>query len=87
MRLYPVQKFCQSNCRKEFHKNGGNAFGPLKIRLEKLVQVMVRSIVGEMERRLSGLERIAEKLYGTANAPDAGASQIAGGKQKSGSWN
>jgi hypothetical protein len=61
--LFPVTKpnreFCSDNCRKEFHANGGNAFGPLKTRLEKLV----RQITGELERRILVLERalIAEK--------------------------
>ena len=45
----PTREFCGDNCRKEFHANGGNAFGPLKTRLEKLV----RGITGELERRLN----------------------------------
>ncbi len=65
----PNREFCCDNCRKEFHANGGNAFGPLKTRLEKLV----RQITGELERRLNvqgraigNLERIVFEL-----APDA----------------
>ena len=41
-KLFPMTRpnrgFCSTKCVREFHQNGGNAFGPLKIRLEKLVR-------------------------------------------------
>ena len=46
------QRFCCGNCRKEFFANGGNAFGPLKVRLEKLVL----KLTGGFEKRLKALE-------------------------------
>jgi hypothetical protein len=69
-KLFPLSKpwreFCGDNCRKEFHANGGNAFGPLKTRLEKLV----RQITGELERRLNvqgraigNLERVVLETF------------------------
>jgi protein-arginine kinase activator protein McsA len=51
------QRFCCGNCRKQFFANGGNAFGPLKSRLEK----MIRKHSGELEKRIRVLEnRVAE---------------------------
>jgi hypothetical protein len=50
-KTHPKKKFCCDNCRKEFHANGGNAFGPLKTRLEKLV----RQITAELQREVSRL--------------------------------
>lgn len=38
------QRFCCANCRKEFFANGGSAFGPLKVRLEKLVRSITHRI-------------------------------------------
>jgi len=52
-RLYPVQKFCCDNCRKEFHKNGGNAFGPLKSKIEGMIQKHTNELV----KRVRALER------------------------------
>ena len=51
--------FCSNDCRWEFHANGGNAFGPLKIRLEKLVNQHVgelRNQIKVLEARVSVLE-------------------------------
>jgi hypothetical protein len=60
---YPVQKFCCDNCRKEFHANGGNAFGPLKARLERLVRQITledrrifADAVARLEVRIAALE-------------------------------
>lgn len=53
-RFHPArkdQRFCCGNCRKEFFRNGGNAFGPLKVRLEKLVHQITR----ELELRLDAI--------------------------------
>lgn len=71
-RAYPVQKFCKDACRKEFHANGGNAFGPLKAKLEKLVQKQTAALVKEMNARLDGLERTVARLYspGTIKPPE-----------------
>ena len=44
----PTREFCCDNCRKEFHANGGNAFGPLKTRLEKLVRGITRGFEGKL---------------------------------------
>jgi ribosomal protein L37AE/L43A len=46
------QRFCCGNCRKEFFANGGNAFGPLKVRLEKLV----KQLIGPLETRINQLD-------------------------------
>ena len=61
-RAYPVQKFCSDECRKEFHANGGNAFGPLKTRLEKLVH----RITKELERRIKAIEQTLFIMSGTS---------------------
>lgn len=77
-------RFCKEGCRKEFFANGGNAFGPLKTRLEKLV----RSITGEMERNLTRVAiavaelRIEIKDLRTSNGADAEAASRAGGKEE-----
>ena len=58
---YPVQKFCKDACRKEFHANGGNAFGPLKARLEKLVLKYTAELskeIAALQKRVEYLERI-----------------------------
>ena len=60
--IRPNQKFCCEECRWEFHHNGGNAFGPLKTRLEKLVVRLVKERQGEFERRLELLTESVEML-------------------------
>lgn len=60
--IRPNQKFCCEECRWEFHHNGGNAFGPLKTRLEKLVVRLVKERHGEFERRLELLTESVEML-------------------------
>jgi hypothetical protein len=89
-RAYPVQKFCQDNCRKEFHKNGGNAFGPLKSKIEG----MIRKGTAELEKQINRLHRdlcgFSARLAfleienainsGSANEPDAEAEARAGGE-------
>jgi protein-arginine kinase activator protein McsA len=52
------QRFCCANCRKEFFANGGNAFGPLKVRLEKLV----KQLVTPLELRLTSFEKRLLKI-------------------------
>ena len=69
-RAYPVQKFCSGECRKEFHANGGNAFGPLKTRLEKLMHRSTK----ELEQRIEAIERT---LSGIAKGTDAEARKFA----------
>ncbi len=61
----PNREFCSDNCRKEFHANGGNAFGPLKTRLEKLVRAITRDLEGRLNtqgRAIGKLERIVFEL-------------------------
>lgn len=58
-----MKKFCNDECRNEFHKHG-SAFGPLKGRLETLVKRWTR----EMEKRLMatiGEQRAATLTQGT----------------------
>jgi hypothetical protein len=64
-RPYPVQKFCKDACRKEFHANGGNAFGPLKARLEKLVLKQT----AELTRQVAILRTRVEMLEDAGLAP------------------
>jgi hypothetical protein len=45
----PTREFCGDNCRKEFHANGGNAYGPLKTRLEKLVRGITRDLETQLD--------------------------------------
>lgn len=59
----PNREFCCDNCRKEFHANGGNAFGPLKTRLEKLV----RQITNQHEGKLGVLEVMVHNLRDTVS--------------------
>jgi len=61
-RLYwpetPWQRFDTEQCRKEFHHHGG-AFGPLKIRLEKIIRVSIKELkvkIADLERRIVRLE-------------------------------
>lgn len=64
-RPYPIQKFCKDACRKEFHANGGNAFGPLKARLEKLIVKHtdeLRMLIKDLERRIKDPKLIEEWL-------------------------
>ena len=93
-RAYPVQKFCSGECRKEFHANGGNAFGPLKTRLEKLVRRIAKQYLrAEIElewrvsqihlsllKRIEATEQTLFIMSGTANGADAEARKVAGGK-------
>lgn len=37
------RKFCDDACRKEFHHHG-SAFGPLRIKLEKMIAVAVKDL-------------------------------------------
>src|ERR1700679_994109 len=68
-RPYPVQKFCCDNCRKEFHKNGGNAFGPLKVRLEKLIQQNTAALVKRLSRAERGLVNVIAPRVGLVGGP------------------
>lgn len=57
--------FCCDDCRWEFHANGGNAFGPLKIRLEKLVNKQVGELaarVRELEHNVKALAKFDDEL-------------------------
>jgi hypothetical protein len=52
-KLYPQTKphkrFCKPECKNEFHQHGA-AFGPLKQRLEKLINKEVAARVGDVSR-------------------------------------
>jgi ribosomal protein L37AE/L43A len=52
------QRFCCANCRKEFFANGGNAFGPLKVRLEKLV----KQLIVPLDLRLTSFDKRLLKI-------------------------
>jgi ribosomal protein L37AE/L43A len=57
------QRFCCANCRKEFFANGGNAFGPLKVRLEKLVKQLVRPLevrLTSFDKRLREIDEVLQ---------------------------
>jgi hypothetical protein len=49
------KKFCDDNCRKEFHRHGA-AYGPIKQALEKLIEKTVKSEVQKYATRLTALE-------------------------------
>jgi hypothetical protein len=61
------KRFCgpedsgQGLCRAEFHRNGG-AFGPLKIKLEKLVAKMARERLKETTDQVDALEKRVAQL-------------------------
>lgn len=50
--------FCSDACRKEFHHHG-SAFGPLRIKLEKMIDARFRELVQKiaaLEQRVGRLE-------------------------------
>lgn len=49
--------FCSDACRKEFHHHG-SAFGPLRIKLEKMIDSRFRELV----KKISGLEQRVSRL-------------------------
>jgi len=63
----PTKRFCtdkdpgKGNCKDEFHRNGG-AFGPLKIKLEKLVAKMAREKFKELSAQIEALEKRVGEL-------------------------
>jgi len=49
--------FCSDACRKEFHHHG-SAFGPLRIKLEKMIDARFRELV----QKIAGLEQRVSRL-------------------------
>jgi len=60
-----IKKFCGDQCKKEFHAHG-SAYGPLKVRLEKLV----RQITRELEVRVKNLEAALKEVSRSPNQPN-----------------
>lgn len=52
-----TKRFCSDRCRKEFHHHG-SAFGPLRVRLEKMIAQGVK----ELKVRLDGIEARVKRL-------------------------
>lgn len=73
--LFPLtkenRKFCCDNCRKEFHANGGNAFGPLKIRLEKLVNKQVGKLAAHIRALEGDVAELRREILRGREAPPA----------------
>ena len=65
---YPVQRFCQKACRFEFHKHG-SAFGPLKIKLEKLTLKTVREETAKLRAELKALTLKLDSFIAEHPAP------------------
>lgn len=42
------KRFCSDQCRKEFHRHG-SAFGPLRVKLEKIIAQATRELRAELE--------------------------------------
>ena len=59
-----IKKFCGDQCKKEFHAHG-SAYGPLKVRLEKLVRQGGR----ELGARVRSLESEVLVLKATSQLP------------------
>lgn len=82
------QKFCGGTCRREFHANGGNAFGPLKGRLEKMIAEHTGQLQKEMRQARKDVDNLTQmvagllrdELHGTANGNLIEAGRHAGGK-------
>ena len=64
----PTKKFCgpkdpgKGECKNEYHRNGGTAFGPLKSRLETLVTKLSREESKKLRDRVDQLERRVQEL-------------------------
>jgi hypothetical protein len=50
----PTRKFCSEQCRKEFHQYGA-AYGPLKAKLEKLIEQSSRDREARLTRMIDQL--------------------------------
>lgn len=61
------QRFCSNKCRMEFHRYGA-AYGPLKDKLENLVEELIETKYHALDQRLrmcsEGLVALTDKVLG-----------------------
>jgi hypothetical protein len=62
------KEFCTVKCKREFHGMGGNAFGPLKTKLEKLVKTWMRSYQQDTDQNIIAVRNKLDELAQSLDA-------------------
>lgn len=57
----PNKKFCSKECKDEFNRYGA-AFGPLKLKLEQLVNRWIKDYADKINARLEALEARVDQI-------------------------